>query len=164
MPPLRGSYSFPFSLLHKVIQVPEPIQQASAIPFRRRGDVIEFCLITSINGRRWGFPKGIIEAGDSPETTALQEALEEAGLHGQIVGEPLGTYRYQKWGTDLDVVVYLMEVTQADDAWQEGDLRERVWLLADEAIARLDRDELVATFHAAVDRILRPERAGGSSA
>jgi phosphohistidine phosphatase len=133
--------------------VAEPIQQASALPYRRRGETLEFCLITSISGRRWGFPKGIIEGDDSPETAALSEALEEAGLHGCIVGQPLGTYRYQKWGTELDVVVYLMEVSNADDTWQEADVREREWLTAAEAISRIDRDDVAAFLAAAVDRL-----------
>jgi len=132
--------------------VPEPILQASAIPFRRRGEAIEFCLITSSSSKKWGFPKGIIEGDDTPEQTALNEALEEAGLHGRIVGEPMGEYRYQKWGTDLDVTVYLMEVTQVDEAWQEAELRERVWVSANDVVSRLQREDLVVIFHAAVER------------
>lgn len=132
--------------------MPEPILQASAIPFRRRGEAIEFCLITSSSSKKWGFPKGIIEGDDTPEQTALNEALEEAGLHGRIVGEPMGEYRYQKWGTDLDVTVYLMEVTQVDEAWQEAELRERVWVSANDVVSRLQREDLVVIFHAAVER------------
>jgi 8-oxo-dGTP pyrophosphatase MutT (NUDIX family) len=133
--------------------VTEPIQQAGAIPFRRRGDAIEFCLITSTSGSRWGFPKGIVEGDDSHETTALNESLEEAGLHGLILGEPLGGYRYQKWGTDLDVVVYLMEVTHVDDEWEEAELRDREWLSAEEAFERLDRAELRGLLQIALSRM-----------
>lgn len=131
----------------------EPIEQASALPFRRRGEHFEICLVTSIRGKRWGFPKGVVEAGDAHETTAVHEALEEAGLHGRIVGEPLGTYRYQKWGTDLDVVVYAMEVSVCDDVWQEADVRERVWLSPAEASQRLDRPELKFFLEIAVERL-----------
>jgi 8-oxo-dGTP pyrophosphatase MutT (NUDIX family) len=134
--------------------MPEPIPQASAISFRRRGETIEFCLITSMGGNRWGFPKGIIEGDDSPETTALKEAAEEAGLHGRIIGPPLGTYRYQKWGADLDVVVYLMEVEKADEKWQEAELRERIWLSPEQAASRIDRDEIAALLQLATERIL----------
>jgi phosphohistidine phosphatase len=136
--------------------MPEPIQQASVIPFRRSGDAVEFCLVTSISGRRWGFPKGIIEGNDTPQATALNEALEEAGLHGRIMGAPIGAYRYQKWGTDLDVVVYLMEVTKADSQWQEADLRERQWLSPDDALSRIDRPEIVSICEIAIDRLSRP--------
>ena len=75
------------------------IQQASAIPYRRRDGCVEFCLITTIKRRRWAFPKGIIDPGETPVETALKEAEEEAGLHGRVDDEPLGRYKYAKWGT-----------------------------------------------------------------
>ena len=133
--------------------MPEPIQQASAIPYRRAGGALEFCLITSTSGNRWGFPKGIVEGDDTHEETALAEALEEAGLQGRIVGEPLGAYRYHKWDTTLDVVVYLMEVTRADDVWHEAELREREWVSPDEALARIDREEILALLARAMERL-----------
>jgi len=128
------------------------IAQAGAIPYRR-GPEIEFCLITSSSGLRWGFPKGIIEPGNSAADTALQEAYEEAGLQGRLVGEPLGTYRYQKWGTNLDVTVYLMEVSQADDSWEEAAIRERLWVSPAEALDRLDREELQGLLRSALVRL-----------
>ena len=131
--------------------MPEPIQQASAIPFRRRGEVVEFCLITSSSNKRWGFPKGIIEGDDTPEMTALSEALEEAGLHGRIVGGPVGEYRYQKWGTDLDVTVFLMEVTKVDVDWQEAGIRERAWLSPAKAVDTISNEEVRALFQEALN-------------
>jgi 8-oxo-dGTP pyrophosphatase MutT (NUDIX family) len=121
--------------------MPNPILQASAIPFRRRGDKLELCLITSSNRGHWGFPKGIIEAGDTAEQTALIEAHEEAGIRGRIVGEPVGEYRYQKWGTELEVTVFLMEVDAVDDDWQEAGMRQREWVDADEAMTRVADNE-----------------------
>lgn len=137
---------------------PAPIPQACAIPYRREGGRLEFCLITSLGRGRWGFPKGIIDPGNSPQRTALLEAAEEAGLHGRIVGQPLGTFRYRKWDSDLDVVVYLMEVTKADQEWQEADMRRRAWLPADEALGRLGRRELGPLLRQAIDRL----RGGGA--
>jgi phosphohistidine phosphatase len=147
-----------------VNRVRKLIEQAGAIPFRRQFGHIQFCLVTSISGKRWGFPKGIVEAGDSHETTTLHEALEEAGLHGRIIGDPLGAYRYQKWGADLDVAVYLMEVTQTDEVWPEADLRQRVWLSPVEANSRLQRPEWMPFLEAACGRLgLRTEpKASGS--
>ena len=131
-----------------------PIPQASAVPFRHRpGGEVEICLITSSSGRRWGFPKGVVEPGMSAAETALEEAYEEAGLRGRLIGEPLGTYRYRKWGTSLDVVVYLMEVIHEDASWPEAQVRSRAWLPAEEAFGRLDRDELRDFLRAALDRL-----------
>ena len=130
-----------------------PIRQASAVAYRIRDDRVEFCLITSIERGHWGFPKGIIDPGETPEETARKEAEEEAGLHGPIVGEPLGTYRYRKWGTELIVAVYLMQVARADDEWEESELRERIWCSADDARAIIRRAEVRDLVELAVERI-----------
>jgi 8-oxo-dGTP pyrophosphatase MutT (NUDIX family) len=120
----------------------EPIEQSCVVPFRRQGERVEICLITSLEKGRWILPKGIIDPGETLEETALKEALEEAGLHGRIVGEPLGTYEDFKWGTTLHVTVLLMEVTQCDDQWPEDDVRERQWVAATEAAEMLAKKEL----------------------
>lgn len=123
------------------------------IPFRRKSESqIEVCLITSASGRRWGFPKGIIENGDSPQTAAIKEALEEAGLHGEIVGKPIGDFRYEKWGAKLVVTMYLMEVSTCDDQWAESNLREREWLSPEDAIRRIDRTNLKQLLAKAIQR------------
>jgi 8-oxo-dGTP pyrophosphatase MutT (NUDIX family) len=110
-----------------------PIYQACAIPFRRSGGRFEFCLITSMRKGRWGFPKGIIDKGETHVQTALKEADEEAGLHGQILGDPLGEYAYSKWYNTLQVTAYLMEVTNSQDDWLEAPMRKRRWVSAVEA-------------------------------
>ncbi|MFO7906623.1 MAG: NUDIX hydrolase [Planctomycetota bacterium] len=112
--------------------------QASAVPIRFRDRETEFCLITSSGKRRWGFPKGIIDPGETPTETALKEAEEEAGVTGEIRNPPLGTYEYHKWGRSLSVLVMLMEVHESLDAWEESWLRERRWLKIDQALQWLD--------------------------
>jgi len=129
------------------------LEQASAVPYRFRDGQPEFCLITSTRSGKWGFPKGIIDPGETAEETAAKEAEEEAGLHGRIVGEPIGQYQYSKWGTTLLVTVYLMEVNGVDDDWEEAELRERVWRRAEEARAAISRTELRRLLDAAVERI-----------
>jgi 8-oxo-dGTP pyrophosphatase MutT (NUDIX family) len=115
-------------------------------------------LITSTNRGHWGFPKGIIEGDDTPRDTALAEAHEEAGLRGRIVGEPIGEYRYQKWGTDLDVTVFLMEVETADDDWLESGVRQREWVAAMEAMDRIAWNEKVATMFSVALSRFSPEQ------
>jgi 8-oxo-dGTP pyrophosphatase MutT (NUDIX family) len=108
--------------------------QACAVPYRSGKSQWEFCLVTSVRKGRWGFPKGIIDPGETPAQTALKEAFEEAGLRGSISGRPLGKYHYQKWERTLQVTVYLMQVEVVEDEWEEAHLRDRCWANADEAV------------------------------
>lgn len=132
---------------------PDPILQVSAIPYRHDAGRLQLCLITSIKKGRWGFPKGIIDPGETYVETALKEAHEEAGLHGRIVDEPVGSYRYFKWGTSLDVTVVLMEVTHCDDEWDEAELRQRRWVGPKLARKLVARAEVKPLLDAALERL-----------
>ena len=128
------------------------LPQACAIPFRFCGGKLEFCLVTSMKGR-WIFPKGLVDPGETLEETALKESFEEAGLHGQVVGDPLGTYRDHKWGRDLCVTVLRMAVTQCDKEWLESGMRERRWVSTKEANTMLSRPEMQRFLKLAVKAI-----------
>ena len=117
------------------------VPQVCVVPFRHFGDGTAFCLITSLRKRRWIFPKGTINGGESLQEAALKEAHEEAGLHGRIVGPPLGRYLDSKRGTVLDVTVLLMEVERSDDVWEE-DARLRCWMDGRGALRLLDKPQL----------------------
>ena len=129
------------------------ILQACAIPFRRNGGRYEFCLITSLRKGRWGFPKGIIDKGETHVETALKEADEEAGLRGQILGDPLGEYAYAKWYNTLQVTAYLMEVTEWHDDWLEAAVRKRRWVSAVEARQLVHNPDQVRLLEEAIARL-----------
>ena len=73
-------------------------RQAGVIAVRRAGNGFEVCLIRRKASRRWGIPKGMVDPGDTHEETALNEAWEEAGLKGRLIGEALGTFEYREVG------------------------------------------------------------------
>jgi 8-oxo-dGTP pyrophosphatase MutT (NUDIX family) len=112
----------------------QSIRQAAAIPIRK-GQV---CLVTSRSGKRWVIPKGCLEPGKTAGEVALQEAWEEAGLLGILRPEPVGTYRYAKWGKVCHVLVFLMRVTEVQADWPEGEQRRRIWLPPPKALARIE--------------------------
>jgi 8-oxo-dGTP pyrophosphatase MutT (NUDIX family) len=115
-------------------------QQGAAIAFRRTGDTVQLCLIRRKDTqKRWGIPKGVIDPGDTPAETAVNEAWEEAGLVARSIGDTIGTYKYDKWGKTLTVAVFLLEVLDEEDTWDEADVRERRWTSIDEALDLLSQ-------------------------
>ena len=62
---------------------------AGGIVFRRDGaGVIRYLLIRD-SYDNWGFPKGHLEAGESPASAALRETEEETGLHDLVLHGPI---------------------------------------------------------------------------
>jgi len=112
-------------------------QQAGSFPVRRTDGMLEVCLIRKREKDGWGIPKGIIDPGNSAEATAMIEAYEEAGIEGRLLGR-VGTYRFEKWGTRLLVVVYVLHVLEEHDDWQEARIRERQWMPFDQAASLLE--------------------------
>jgi len=103
--------------------------------------------------KRWAFPKGIIDPGDTYLETALKEADEEAGLHGKILGDPIGEYEYEKWNSQLVVTVVIMEVTHSADTWEEASLRERRWVSYEQALELLSQQPLINLLNRAREEI-----------
>lgn len=66
---------------------------AGGVVYRlRAGGAFEVAIIRT-HEHRWQLPKGWIEDGEAPETTAVREVREEAGVDATIVG-PLGDIEY----------------------------------------------------------------------
>jgi 8-oxo-dGTP pyrophosphatase MutT (NUDIX family) len=120
--------------------------QAAVMP--TRGD--QLCLVTSRSGRRWGIPKGGIEAGETGPAAALREAWEEAGLEGKISGGAMGVCVYRKDGRLFHATLYLMEVMRVAAVWPEYTERDRLWLPYAEAIGLIHQPALQAVCRAAV--------------
>ncbi len=132
-------------------------QQAAAIPFRRCESVVEVCLITTIRAGKWTVPKGFIDPGDTAEETAIKEAREEAGLHGRVLGGPVGYHDIIKDGGRYRVAVYLMQVDRVDDAWEEQSVRERRWTTVRQAKKLLADRPIEAVFRRALTHVTNEE-------
>ena len=86
-------------------------------------------LLTSRETRRWVIPKGWPMKKRKPAEVASQEAYEEAGLIGQIVGKrAFGSFHYGKLvGKEAilcEVRVFLLREEQQLDDWPEKRERE----------------------------------------
>ena len=117
------------------------IEQSAVIPYRLKETKIEILLITSRKGKRWIIPKGIIESNLTPQNSAAQEALEEAGVVGEVLPTLMGSYTYNKWGGICRVQVFLLRVEKMLIDWLEN-YRTRQWFSLAEAIELIEETEV----------------------
>lgn len=123
-------------------QVPEYYYaQSAVIPYRERQGRLEILLISSRKKKRWVIPKGVKEPELSPQDSAAKEALEEAGIQGEVSTQPIGSYQYQKWGGTCTVQVHTMAVKEVLDDWEES-YRDREWVSLEVAVARVEEVDL----------------------
>jgi ADP-ribose pyrophosphatase YjhB (NUDIX family) len=129
------------------------VHQSGVVAFRWNGVQPEYCLITSRRSKRWGFPKGRISQQVTMKAAALQEAVDEAGVEGMIIGEPLSQYVFKKRGKRHEVLVYLLQVQKCNHQWKESGERTRQWVSLEKARELIDRSRLTRLLDAAAARI-----------
>lgn len=117
-----------------------PVDRVAAVCYRRVGQSLEFKLVRTKGGRRWTFPKGHVEKGEQPWIAAQREALEEAGVRGNIEPKPLAIYPTEKHTSggryvELMVAAYLMQVESETDPPEPG--RDPTWFPPDQAKQKL---------------------------
>jgi 8-oxo-dGTP pyrophosphatase MutT (NUDIX family) len=89
---------------------------------------------------RWTFPKGLIEAGETPEQAAIREIGEETNVRGEIQAT-LGETHYKYHGgprglIDKTVYYYLVRALDGDQARPLlGEIKDTRWYGLDEAVA-----------------------------
>ena len=134
-----------------------PVPQAGAVPYRVTDKGLSLLLVTSRRTGRWVFPKGGLMSGRTPWASAAQEALEEAGVEGEVEDVALGVYPSVRIRGErrqpLEVTLYLLRVTRQLDRWPERGQRRRQWMSLPEAIARLGDPGLVAVLEQATPRL-----------
>lgn len=142
--------------------------QYAALPFRIEARQVQVLLITSRTTRRWVIPKGWPIHGLKPQEAAAVEAAEEAGIGGELVDQPIGSYHYIKLlkgerTTAVQVIVFPLRVETHVDDWKEQDQRIYGWfpyrkaaaLVAEPGLRRLIRDLGVARSPTLLGRGLR---------
>jgi 8-oxo-dGTP pyrophosphatase MutT (NUDIX family) len=112
--------------------------QYAALPYRRRSDSkTEVMLVTSRGTGRWIIPKGWPMKRKTPHAAAAREALEEAGVVGQIGKKPIGSFSHEKLKAGQMVVcevqVFPLEVTHQRKTWPEKGKREVQWFSSAQA-------------------------------
>ncbi|MDQ1153931.1 NUDIX hydrolase [Brevundimonas sp. SORGH_AS_0993] len=124
-------------------------RQVAALPWRVENGQRRILMITSRETRRWVIPKGGRMVGKSDPEAAAQEALEEAGVKGEIEARSIGVFRYAKGLKDgglrrCVVSVYPLQVLIQLGAWPEAHQRERRWMTPREAAEAVQEPDLAA--------------------
>lgn len=117
--------------------------QSAVIPYRVEDGKLQVLLITSIRKKRWIIPKGFIEFNLSAFESAKKEAYEEAGIIGTNETIELGTFSIEKYGGDLSIKVYSMEVVEEHEDYAEKNLRKRKWFNMQEATEKISIPQVV---------------------
>lgn len=122
------------------------VEQISAggAAFRSNKSEIEFAIVSVNPSRRWQLPKGLIDAGETPEIAAVREVREEAGIDCEIV-EKIETIEYWYFGTNKGervrfhklVHFFLMKYAGGDIKNHDHEILEVRWMRADRAVEKL---------------------------
>lgn len=117
---------------------------AGGLVVRGTGANTEVALISVGSPPRWQLPKGLIDSAESPESAAIREVREEAGIDAEIVSliEKVEYWyqatrdgqrvRYHKF-----VYFFLMKYLAGDVADHDHEVNEAAWVPASEAETRL---------------------------
>ena len=116
--------------------------QSAVIPYRFTEQGLEILLITSIRKKKWIVPKGFIEFNLTAFESAKKEAYEEAGVLGTNETIELGTFNINKYGGELSIKVYSMEVVEEHEDYPEKNLRKRKWFPIEEAENKINFPEI----------------------
>ncbi|KAI0507440.1 hypothetical protein KFK09_013565 [Dendrobium nobile] len=112
---------------------------------------LEVLVISSQKGHGMMFPKGGWESDETIKQAASREALEEAGVQGNVERR-LGTWKYR---TSLQVVnegvMFPLNVTDELLQWPEMSVRKRSWVSVGEAMEGCEHQWM----REALDRLVR---------
>ncbi|CAB4271975.1 unnamed protein product [Prunus armeniaca] len=114
--------------------IPYRYKTSKQTPSKHDAPELEVLVITSQKGKGMLFPKGGWEIDESKEGAASRETLEEAGVRGFIEGE-LGKWIFKSKSHDAyyDGYMFPLLVQEQLDFWPEKNLRQRIWMSAQEA-------------------------------
>ena len=131
-------------------------RQVAALPWRRGEQGVQVMLVTSRETRRWVVPKGGRMAGKTDPEAAAVEAMEEAGVQGEVSTVAHGVFRYARLIGEGElkryvVALYPLMVRIQLGHWPEAHERQRRWMSQEEAAASVqepDLAELILSFRA----------------
>lgn len=123
-------------------------RSCGAVVYRIIHDELRFLLIKNKRSAHWGFPKGHVEQGETPEQTAMREVLEETGIHIRILPDFSYKSDYTIQGkVEKSVIIFLAGTKDVQTIIQREEIDDYIWLVYDRAVEmlRFDNDKMILT-------------------
>ena len=118
---------------------------AGFILYRTRQGIREYLIVKNKTGGHWGFSKGRVEPGETPEQAARREVAEEVGIANL---RPVSdfrnrlAYRFVRQGEPVDKeVLFFLAETDEEGKPQPGEISDMRWLTYPQAIRRVTHRE-----------------------
>ena len=113
-------------------------RSCGAVVCRRINGEIRLLLIKNSRSAHWGFPKGHMERGETPEQTARREVLEETGIHIDIIPDFTAKSDYTIQGkVEKSVTIFLAKTEDTETIIQREEIDDYIWLGFDKALETL---------------------------
>jgi len=113
------------------------LRQFGAIPFVLHEKEPLVLMITSRTQERWIFPKGGLEASETPVEAAHREAFEEAGVKGTVMADLSHDVQAVKVtegnSEDMIVTYFPLQFSEQMEDWPERKRRDRHWVTLSDA-------------------------------
>jgi len=110
---------------------------AGGIVFNDKGQVL---LTQHSQNKSWGFPKGLIDPGQTSKEAALREVKEEGGVEAEIlekVGDSKYVYTFNNEKIFKVVTIYFMKYLSGDPKDHDWEVMDIGWFSPEEALKKL---------------------------
>lgn len=113
-------------------------RSCGAVVLRQINNETRLLLIKNNRSTHWGFPKGHMERGETPEQTAKREVLEETGLNIEIIPDFSSKSDYTIQGkVEKSVTIFLAKTEDTRTIIQKEEIDDYIWLNIDKALEAL---------------------------